>query len=845
MSYWSATTAITWAEQNKQKGAAPDTKGRRRMTVMIKSRYTSAVCILIVCLMFVIAVLFTCGGSLGLTVSASTMAYESGLFATDRVHTMDIIVDEGDWQEMLDSASAKEYIPVSLVIDGSAVNNVGLRTKGNSSLTSIVSSDSDRYSFKVEFDHYATAQTFQGLDKLALNNIAQDNTYLKDYICYQLMESFGADAPLCSFINITVNGTEWGLYLAVEGIEESFAERNYGGNYGQIYKPDSMDMAGGMGGDREIMPDMAGIEEGFGGMFEEGEMPDFSQFAPSGDGNDETGGGMVPGGDNAVPEENGSQETPSDGGTETPEEDSGDSIPGAGAEGFTMPEGAQQGGRGRRYGRLRRRSQDVALQYIDDDPDSYSNIFDNAAFDIGNSDKNRLIDTLEQLGSGENLEEIVNIEEVLRYFVVHNFVLNFDSYTGSMTHNYYLYEDAGQLSMIAWDYNLSFGAFAMGGGFGGSESTIDQATTMANYPIDTPVSGVEMEDRPLLNQLLSDETYLERYHALFSEFIGTYFDEGFFYEIYENAYELIKPYVEQDPTSFCTYEEFETAVQMLKEFCTLRAEGVSLQLDGTVPSTTDGQAQDSSGFVDAGSIDIASMGSNSMGFDKARGSFGGENTRQRPDMGTASGGTAPDETQTPESAVSGDTQDVSAAILPDATVSVLSLSAAADPAAGIHLTQLSATPGRGMTEGGTGEPSAGGAMPGNGEMPGGNPPEGMEGFDGEGIPEGFARGEMPENAAGQSPDTAVPAEGESSSENPEEDQTQAQNGQQPDTGENGEAQQENGAGMQNFGGMDMGNMMGNRTAAATQSSDTEKYLWLGVSVLILVAGLIVAKLYRV
>ena len=57
---------------------------------------------------------------------------------------------------------------------------------------------------------------------------------------------------------------------------------------------------------------------------------------------------------------------------------------------------------------------------------------------------------------------MVNVEEVLRYFVVHNFVVNGDSYTGSIIHNYYLYEEDGQLSMIPWDYNLAFGTFQGG-----------------------------------------------------------------------------------------------------------------------------------------------------------------------------------------------------------------------------------------------------------------------------------------------------------------------------------------------------------------------------------------------
>ena len=52
----------------------------------------------------------------------------------------------------------------------------------------------------------------------------------------------------------------------------------------------------------------------------------------------------------------------------------------------------------------------------------------------------------------------MDVDEVIRYFVVHNFVCNFDSYTGSMIHNYYLYEEDGQLSMIPWDYNLPLAA---------------------------------------------------------------------------------------------------------------------------------------------------------------------------------------------------------------------------------------------------------------------------------------------------------------------------------------------------------------------------------------------------
>ncbi len=572
---------------------------------MLRSKYTTPICIAIVAAMLLTTILFVFGESFGLSVAQTEMPYVESLFSTDRVHTLDIVVEDDDWQEMLDSASDKEYIAANIVLDGKSVKNIGLRTKGNSSLSSIVSSDSDRYSFKIEFDHYQTGQSYYGLDKLALNNIVQDNTYLKDYISYQMMNAFDADSPLCSFIYITVNGEDWGLYLAVEGIEDAYASRNYGSDSGQIYKPDSMNMMGG----------------GNGGDDETREMPggnDLQQFRQAADANmgqqtgqaeDEGEGRQTQGTYDTNVEQQPQQAT-----DKTAEQNALANQGGAAsgenaapsAENQSDPGGGRRGGAGGMGGG----STDVALVYSDDDYESYSNIFDNAVFDITDADKDRLISTLKQLSTGENLEEIINIEEVLRYFVVHNFALNFDSYTGSMMHNYYLYEKDGMLSMIAWDYNLAFGAFSGGGN---NRSGTSSPTSLINYPIDTPVSGTTLEERPLLGKLLENETYLSLYHQLFGDFISDYFDSGEFEQMIDSAIALISPYVEKDPTAFCTYEEFTEASAMLKSFCLLRAESVRGQLDGTIPATSENQAADSSGFVDASEIDIKSMGSNAGG----------------------------------------------------------------------------------------------------------------------------------------------------------------------------------------------------------------------------------------
>ena len=245
---------------------------------------------------------------------------------------------------------------------------------------------------------------------------------------------------------------------------------------------------------------------------------------------------------------------------------------------------------------------DLSLIYSDDEYSSYSNIFDNAKTDITDEDKERLIASLKSLNENSDIENVVNVDEVIRYFVVHNFVCNFDSYTGSMIHNYYLYEEDGQLSMIPWDYNLAFGGFSAGGG--GSDS----ATQMVNYPIDTPVSGGTIDSRPMLAWIFADESYTELYHTYFDTFISEYFESGYFENLITETENLIASYVEQDPTKFCTYEEFETGVDTLKSFCLLRAESIRGQLDGTIPSTSDGQQEDDSTLVEASSISLTDMG---------------------------------------------------------------------------------------------------------------------------------------------------------------------------------------------------------------------------------------------
>lgn len=162
----------------------------------------------------------------------------SSIFDHDSVMDISITIDNKDWQEILNSPEDKAYHSCTVNINGKEFKEVGLRTKGNSTLKSVSKSESNRYSFKIEFDHYHKETLLNGLDKLILNNIYDDPSYVLEYMAYYMNEYMGVITPYFSFACITINGDPWGLYLAIEGIEESFTERTENTD-SQIYKPEN------------------------------------------------------------------------------------------------------------------------------------------------------------------------------------------------------------------------------------------------------------------------------------------------------------------------------------------------------------------------------------------------------------------------------------------------------------------------------------------------------------------------------------------------------------------------------------------------------------------------------
>ncbi|WP_337529395.1 CotH kinase family protein [Anaerotignum faecicola] len=440
--------------------------------------------------------------------SAESHTYAEHIFQDDTVNEINIEIDEADWQNMLDNPLEEEYHKANVTINGETIGNVAIRTKGNNSLTSVANSDSDRYSFKLDFDYYDNNGNYYGLKKLCLNNNYSDNSSMREYISYKIMGEMGLDVPECAYSHITVNGEEWGLYLAVEPVDEVFLAEHFADATGDLYKP-----------------------EGVGG----------------------TGADLV---------------------------------------------------------------------YNGDDISAYTGL--NLKTNLSSSDGKEILALTQALEDGEGLEEVLDVEKALKYIAANVALANFDSYLGNTTHNFYLYEENGRFTIIPWDMNLAFGGFGGGevdiyeptkqsmGGFGGGDKRKDtqdndavtnaaenteaqaDANNQPQPPDNADMQGMPSMDsgeKPLVTTLLENETYRSMYEGYLKEIAEKYFTQEYMTELVTKIHDLIAPYVQNDPTAFCTYEEFEQACSTdptdqysLVYYAVNMAESIENQLNGGEPT---------------------------------------------------------------------------------------------------------------------------------------------------------------------------------------------------------------------------------------------------------------------
>lgn len=237
------------------------------------------------------------------------------------------------------------------------------------------------------------------------------------------------------------------------------------------------------------------------------------------------------------------------------------------------------------------------LVWNGDDISNYSAIFDNAIFKTTDSDDyTKILDMIEHLDSLDDIESYLDVDEVLKYFAANTFLVNLDSYVSNMNHNYYLYENDGIVSILPWDYNLSFAGFQAG-----------SASNAINFPIDSPVSD-SLEESPLIGKLLEVDEYKDIYHHYLNEIVENFVNNGTLETLITKTDSLISSYIQNDATAFYTYDEYKASLSNLINFGYDRATSIAAQLDGSQPSTNTGTIETT--------VDLSAMGQQGGGNEK-------------------------------------------------------------------------------------------------------------------------------------------------------------------------------------------------------------------------------------
>ncbi|WP_090718028.1 CotH kinase family protein [Paenibacillus typhae] len=211
--------------------------------------------------------------------------------------------------------------------------------------------------------------------------------------------------------------------------------------------------------------------------------------------------------------------------------------------------------------------------------------YETLTYDTGTEDDKaslkNFISVLNAMPDGEkgDIESVLDVDSALKYIAANAVLGNYDSYNGDKGHNYLLYGDAnGKYTVIPWDMNMSFNGYSGGGGGRGQDmagtaaagtsagtaatgstdtAAIGSATNAVTASIDTPTLGIDVDQVPLIANLLEVPEYKTRYLGYVSELV-TYL-EGIRDRITGLA-SLIRPYVQADPTKFYTMDQFENNV---------------------------------------------------------------------------------------------------------------------------------------------------------------------------------------------------------------------------------------------------------------------------------------------
>lgn len=156
----------------------------------------------------------------------------------------------------------------------------------------------------------------------------------------------------------------------------------------------------------------------------------------------------------------------------------------------------------------------------------------------------------------ELIDQELDVVSCLWMLALNQCLLNLDSYSGALCHNYYMAKYGDELFYpIMWDFNLSLGGFQF--------VQHDKKLNHSDFPYLDPM--IIDENKPLISALLSHSSYRKIYLAMIKEIVESSLTESI-YQRGEQFQKMIQDFVENENNAIVPFKIFVKSFEQNTKF---------------------------------------------------------------------------------------------------------------------------------------------------------------------------------------------------------------------------------------------------------------------------------------
>ncbi len=140
------------------------------------------------------------------------------------------------------------YVKSTVTFNDVTWENVGFRYSGNSTLQRSWSAGTNKISFRLDFDEFEDEvpdikdQRFYGFKQISFKSNAMDSSYIREKVVADMFRDFGVVSSQTAFYEVYLDYGEgpkyFGIYTAVEVVDDTVIQTQFSDDSGNVYKPD-------------------------------------------------------------------------------------------------------------------------------------------------------------------------------------------------------------------------------------------------------------------------------------------------------------------------------------------------------------------------------------------------------------------------------------------------------------------------------------------------------------------------------------------------------------------------------------------------------------------------------